>query len=721
MPGRKDTRIPMPQKSRFSRKTVIIIASAVIVLGGAGVAAAFAINNMNAAEAPQAEEQSAPKPTPTPTPTPTPAVVQAAAIAQGSALNWSVAPRTTLAGVLPRVGDAADGETSISIDAPVVPGPTTALASTVAVLPATEYTFSAQLRVPEEMPVDVPAEVRVGATVLPMPELDADWQEVSVDYTTGAAETAVDLSVVVNGAVRGLSVDSVSLVDEAGTEAVVNGSFEEIDAPNGIRNDSLILQQSTATLAVKLAPGAATWVARNTEGADVASGTATLTDRLTPVRLEGLAQGYYEVTVTDAAGGTIAAPVGLIDMPELYVPVDTRFGTHVHAAKEFARDATPSAAAVGIGLIRLGDNWQTTEPSRGQYFWNEPFAQAMGEATVNGMDKMIVVGRNNKAYDNGKPPRTDEGRAAYTRYAAALVEHYDLDAVEVYNEWNIPSFNGGCRTGTCYEPVLRAAFEGIKSVDPNMPVVGGVTGNFDRQFFLDLWAAGGMNYLDVVSYHPYTTMAAPETLAGQIAESESDMSGYGTPKPTWITEMGWSSKTGDVSLEGQGDMLVRSEITAFAHGVERYFWYDLVNDKVDRADHEGNFGLFTQRVDGLAAYPPKPAAFTQALLVSKLNGGGYVSADDVAGVLSYVFGTEGADETRVVWSIDGTTSADYAAVGTITATNTRGQTVTYEPVDGRVTVAVSAEPLILEGEFNADPAAPSPSPSASPSEGDETD
>lgn len=719
MPGRKDTRIPMPQKFRFSRKTVIIIASAVIVLGGAGVAAAFAINNMNAAEAPQAEERSTPKPTPTPTPTPTPAVVQPAAIAQGAALNWSLAPRTTLAGVLPRIGDAADGDVSISIDAPAVPGPTTAVASTVAVLPATEYTFSAQVRVPEEMPVDVPAEVRIGATVLPMPELDADWQEVSVDYTTGATETAVDLSVVVNGAVRGLSVDKVSLVDEAGTEAVVNGSFEEIDAPIGIRNDSLILQQSTATLAVKLTPGAATWVARNAEGADVASGTATLTDRLTPVRLEGLAQGYYEVTVTDAAGKSIAAPVGLIDMPDLYVPVDTRFGTHVHAAKDFAQDATPSAAAVGIGLIRLGDNWQTTEPSPGQYFWNEPFAQAMGEATVNGMDKMIVVGRTNKAYDKAMPPSSPAALEAYRNYAAALTSHYDVQAVEVYNEWNIPSFNKGCRTGECYEPVLRAGYEGVKSVKPDIPVIGGVTGNFDRGFFQQLWAAGGISSLDAVSFHPYQTLARAEDLAALIDESRLDSSAQGAEKPIWITELGWSSKTGDVSLEQQGEMLIRSQITALMKGVERYFWYDLVNDKTDRADHEGNFGLYTQRIDGVAAYPPKPAAFTQALLISRLNGGEYASTDEIAGVFSYAFSAEDGEELRFAWSTEGVETATYAAEGPVTATNTRGQVVIYQPVDGVVTVAVGLDPVILEGDFASDSATPSPAPTETADSTDE--
>ncbi|MGM7698602.1 glycosyl hydrolase [Microbacterium sp. A84] len=707
----------MSPKLRISRKTLIIGISALVILGGTGVAAAVIANQNSAGAKPEASPSSTPTPTPTPTPVPTPATIEPAAISQGAVANWSLASRASLAGVLPRVGDAAEGEISISIDAPVVAEAATALASTIAVTPATEYTLTAMVRVPSEDLVEVPAEVRVGTTTLPMPELNADWQEITTTYTTGAAESSVDLSVVVTEPVRGLAVDSVSLVDEDGADVILNGSFEAVDAPFGIRNDSLILQQRTATLAVKLAAGDAMWSAKAADGSEVAAGIVSITDQLSPVRLEGLGQGYYQVTVTDATGGNITAPVGIIDMPTFYVPTDTRFGTHVHAAKELARDATPSAAALGLGIIRLGDNWQVTEPAPGEFHWNEPFAQAMGEATVNGMDKMIVVGRTNKAYDGGMPPSSGGALEAYSRYSAALVEHYDLQAIEVYNEWNIPSFNKGCRTGGCYEPVLRAGYEGAKSVDPNIPVIGGVTGNFDRGFFQQLWNAGGINSLDAISFHPYQTMAYAEHLAGLVDEARADMSGHGAEKPVWITELGWSSKTGDVSLEEQGEMLVRSEITALADGVERYFWYDLVNDKTDRADHEGNFGLFTQRVDGLAAYPPKPSGYTQALLIAKLAGATYTEPDETPGVYSHMFSGAGSEELHFAWSTAGDATAEYSASGTITATNTRGEVATYEPVDGIVSVPVSSTPVIIAGEFKAG-TSPEPSPSETPEDED---
>lgn len=694
--------------SRVSRKALVVGVSALVVLvGGAGVA--VALLNQDALEAP-ADAVSPPASTavPTSTPTPTPATIEPAAIAQGVVANWSLAERTVLSGVLPRVGDAADGEISIAIGAPGVADATTALASTLPVMPDTEYALTAMVRNPAEDLADVPAELRIGGTTLPLPELNADWQEITTSYTTGEAENSVDLSLVVTDAVRGLSIDSISLVDEAGTDVVTNGSFEQVEAPGGIRNDSLILQASTATLAVKLAAGEALWSAKTADGTEVAAGTVSISDQLSPVRLEGLAQGYYEVTVTDAAGSSVVAPVGLIDMPTFNVPTDTRFGTHVHAAKELAQDATSSAAALGLGIIRLGDNWQTTEPAPGEFYWNEPFAQAMGEATANGMDKMIVVGRNNKAYDGGKPPSSQAGYDAYTRYAAALAEHYDLQAIEVYNEWNIPSFNSGCRTGTCYAPVLRAAYEGIKSVDPNLPVIGGVTGNFDRRFFQDLWDAGGIDTLDAVSFHPYQTMAYAEDLEGILEQSRADMSTHAEPKPIWITELGWSSKTGDVSLEVQGEMLVRSEITALANGVDRYFWYDLVNDKNDRAEHEGNFGLFGQRTDGIAAYPPKPSGYTQALLIAKLAGATYVARDEAPGVYSHNLSGADGEELHVAWSTAGAATVEYAATGTITAINTRGEVITYEPTDGNVVVDVSGTPVILLGEFGSAGAAPTP-------------
>ena len=41
---------------------------------------------------------------------------------------------------------------------------------------------------------------------------------------------------------------------------------------------------------------------------------------------------------------------------------------------------------------------------------------------------------------------------------------------------------------------------------------------------------------------------------------------------------------------------MRAETIALSNNVEKYFWYDLVNDQTDPAQHEGNFGLVKQAI-----------------------------------------------------------------------------------------------------------------------------
>lgn len=688
-------------------KTRVVVASVTalaLALAGGGVGAAFALRSPAAPVAsPSATPTATASPTPSPTPTPEPVTIDRTATAVGAIAGWSVADRTQLAGVLPQVGDAADGEIAVTIDAPVVPEPRPAIAATVDVQPATEYTFRGQFRLAAELPEPVEATLHVGGERLPLPALSADWTEVDVPYETRSDESSVAVVVTVDGPVRGLDVDAFSLAAADGQNVLPNPSFEDVQADWGIRNDVLVLQQQTAALAVRMEPGDATWVARRPGGDEVARGAAPLGPGLSAMPLEGLPQGYYDITVTDAAGETVTAPVGLIDMPTSYVPTDARIGAHLHAQKDFNADGAIAAASLGMGIIRLGDNWQQTEPSPGQYSFSEPFGRAFGQADARGMEKLIITGRYNPAYDGNMPPSSAGGLEAYGRYAAALVQHFDPDAVEVFNEFNIPSFNKGMCGGdaACYAPILNAAHDAIKAVKPELPVIGGVTGNFDGRWYDVLWQNGGLENVDAISFHPYQVYGEPEGLAGVLGDARRGMDAHGGAKPIWITELGWTTKVGDVSLEQQANMVIRAEITALANGVERYLWYDLVNDETDPAAHEGNFGQFWQKRDGLAAFPPKPSAFTQALMLANLAGRDYLGMDDtgVQGVRSARFGDE-QTTVRYVWTRSGEATVEYEADGPITVTTAQGDVTELRPEAGKVTVPVSTTPRILTGAFS---------------------
>jgi hypothetical protein len=185
-----------------------------------------------------------------------------------------------------------------------------------------------------------------------------------------------------------------------------------------------------------------------------------------------------------------------------------------------------------------------------------------------------------------------------------------------------------------------------------------------------------------------------------MTEADGNMESLaGKVLPIWITEFGWTTGAElgqQVSRDVQAERLWRAELTAFGYGAEKYFWYDLIDDSTDANNHEGNFGMYERRRDGVAAQPPKPAAFAQALLINAIDGretAGRADAGD--GVRSAVFGSDD-DTLTALWSFDGEREATIEASGPVTVTSLTGEVSTLEPADGVVTVTVGSSPLLVE-------------------------
>ena len=58
-----------------------------------------------------------------------------------------------------------------------------------------------------------------------------------------------------------------------------------------------------------------------------------------------------------------------------------------------------------------------------------------------------------------------------------------------------------------------------------------------------------------------------------------------------LTEIGWPTHRGGVSVRDQARYAVRALVMALSAGVERSFWYNLVSSGPDPAKREHNFGL----------------------------------------------------------------------------------------------------------------------------------
>lgn len=284
------------------------------------------------------------------------------------------------------------------------------------------------------------------------------------------------------------------------------------------------------------------------------------------------------------------------------------------------------------------------------------------------------------------------------RYAAAIAQRFDLVGLEVFNEFNHERFNKtGCGTApTCYVPLLQTVHDNVRAVDPDLPLVAGSTANYDAAWFDGLWQAGGMTYADAASYHPYQIVTDPAALGTIITTSRESMQTYGGGTlPIWITELGSTSTGGMPSQLEQAEFAFKASITAFGNGVEKFFWYDLINDSPDPTVHEGNFGLFGQPISGVTALPPKPVAMTVALVITHLADREAAAAEPLsADVLSYAFG-DGEERTTFAWAPAGATTVQMPATGDVEVTAVSGQVTTVTPVDGVAAVPVSEEGVVV--------------------------
>jgi hypothetical protein len=164
----------------------------------------------------------------------------------------------------------------------------------------------------------------------------------------------------------------------------------------------------------------------------------------------------------------------------------------------------------------------------------------------------------------------------------------------------------GFFTGTLeeYAELLKVACRAIKRADPDAVVVGGCFTPADEAWTRRVLAAGGLEFMDVLSYHVYwsppmteaTTSGTAPLAALQVQRFVELMREHGHPKPIYMSEGGmrcppfasWLPADGfersapfgpdmgaGVGLTGLDAAagLVRGMVEMFSAGVERVFYY----------------------------------------------------------------------------------------------------------------------------------------------------
>lgn len=239
-------------------------------------------------------------------------------------------------------------------------------------------------------------------------------------------------------------------------------------------------------------------------------------------------------------------------------------------------DTTPYLVNnLGMSYMRDECLWKDVEKQKGALQLPEGVKEKYQAVKDLGIEPLLILCYTNPHYDNNRTPASDEAIAAYANYCAFMASELKgiINYYEIWNEYNIASFNKSNEPPETYAKMLKAAYTAIKKVNPEATVIGidiaGIGTDWPRRVF----EAGGYEYCDAVSCHPYDWSGEfrEQVLIKDGLAFKELLREFGEEKPIWYTEMGFSTYVG-----GNGRGYTREEqcaATVLMNAVNRA--YDL--------------------------------------------------------------------------------------------------------------------------------------------------
>jgi hypothetical protein len=236
------------------------------------------------------------------------------------------------------------------------------------------------------------------------------------------------------------------------------------------------------------------------------------------------------------------------------------------------------AQAAGFRAMASTVSWSRTEPSRGQY----PFEQKdqYGRTAANDITNLLNAASSNglklgfrlidpPAWAGGAPARVNPADLEDYAFHVVRYAHASLAYFELFNEQNLAGEWGGPPDPAGYARLIAAAARGVKRADPSLPVVnagpsqrtGGRDGSLEDVDWLDgFLQAGGASSVDALGVHAYLGSFDPATDPScqplcfrEVEQFRAVMDRHADSQPMYITEFG-ALETSSVGL-GQFDWM----------------------------------------------------------------------------------------------------------------------------------------------------------------------
>ena len=164
---------------------------------------------------------------------------------------------------------------------------------------------------------------------------------------------------------------------------------------------------------------------------------------------------------------------------------------------------------LGIKSIRLQSGWAKTEKKKGQYDF-QWLDEIVFDLQKKGVRPWISLSYGNPLYKGGggtklgaQLPTSGEAYEGWRNYITAVVNRYK----EVVSEWEIWNEANSHNAPEVYAKLLFESGKLIKNLQPGARIIGMATAGIRPQWTAKvlqyLEEKDGLQYLDVVSYHPY--------------------------------------------------------------------------------------------------------------------------------------------------------------------------------------------------------------------------
>ena len=324
----------------------------------------------------------------------------------------------------------------------------------------------------------------------------------------------------------------------------------------------------------------------------------------------------------------------------------------------------------GFRWVRMDFVWEVTEPEKDKYDF-APYDRLMSAAEPFGIHALFILDYRNHLYDGGAPPRTENTRQAFARWAVAAAKHFAGRGIiwETYNEPNVAQFWPPRPNVNDYVALALAVGRAFREGVPGEKLIGPATSGIDFDFLEACFKGGLLEYWSAVSVHPYRR-GDPETAAmdycrlRQMIETYAPVRTRGggsdavtAKKQISIIsgEWGYSSVWPGMDDERQGQLLARSWLTNAANDISLSIWYDWRDDGLDREEPEHHFGTVANAYheNRERVYDPKPAYLAAKTLTTFFGGYRFEKRLEVGGADDYVLMFRNGNDVRVAaWTTE---------------------------------------------------------------------